>query len=80
MFSDYTNFFILYTILVFMFTIIGNLNFILDQSQFTTFFESILFVLDASIGTDSKLQPVTRGMRSKVNDTRHACVVASRGR
>jgi hypothetical protein len=50
MFSDYTNFFILYTIMVFMFTIVGNLNFILDQSQFSTFLDSCLFVLDASIG------------------------------
>ena len=30
MFSDYSNFFILYTILLIMFTIIGNLNFILE--------------------------------------------------
>ena len=50
MFSDYSNFFILYTILVIMFSIVGNMNFILDQSQFTTFLESCLYVLDASIG------------------------------
>lgn len=50
MFGDYSNFFTLYTILVIMFSVIGNLNFMLDQSHFTTFLESFLFVLDASIG------------------------------
>lgn len=32
MYGDYSNFFILYAILVIMFTIVGNLNFILEQS------------------------------------------------
>lgn len=50
MFGDYSNFFILYTILVVMFTIVGNMNFIVEQGEFKTFLASCLFVLDASIG------------------------------
>jgi len=48
--SDFFNFFILYAILVMMFALVGNLNFVLVQDKFTTLLESGLFVLDASIG------------------------------
>ena len=48
--SDFFNFFILYAILVMMFALVGNLNFLLVQDKFTTLLESGLFVLDASIG------------------------------
>lgn len=49
--SDFLNFFALYCILVIMFAIVGNINFIFDlKDQFGGLFESILTVLDTSIG------------------------------
>lgn len=50
MFSDFGNFFILYVILVIMFAIIGNVNFVQVMIQYEGMFESCLTVLDASIG------------------------------
>jgi hypothetical protein len=50
MFSDFGNFFILYVILVIMFAIIGNVNFVQVMEQYEGMFESCLTVLDASIG------------------------------
>jgi ABC-type polysaccharide/polyol phosphate export permease len=50
MFSDFGNFFILYFILVIMFAIIGNVNFIQFLGEYGGMFESCLTVLDASIG------------------------------
>jgi len=48
---DFINFFILYLILVMMFAIVGNLNFIFDlEEQFGGLFASLVTVLDASIG------------------------------
>ena len=50
MLGDFMNFFILYVILVIMFAIVGNLNFIFDLVEFDGLFASCLTVLDASIG------------------------------
>lgn len=50
MFSDFGNFFVLYVILVIMFAIIGNVNFVQVMRQYEGMFESSLTVLDASIG------------------------------
>jgi hypothetical protein len=50
MFSDFGNFFILYVILVIMFAIIGNVNFVQVMREYEGMFESCLTVLDASIG------------------------------
>lgn len=50
MLGDFMNFFILYVILVVMFAIVGNLNFIFDLIEFNGLFASCLTVLDASIG------------------------------
>jgi len=50
MLGDFLNFFILYAILVIMFAIVGNLNFIFYLSEFTGLFESCETVLDASVG------------------------------
>ena len=50
MFGDFSNFIILYAILVIMFAIIGNANFVFDLTEYKGFFESVLTVLDASIG------------------------------
>jgi hypothetical protein len=50
MLGDFLNFFILYVILVIMFAIVGNLNFIFDLNEFDGLFSSCLTVLDASIG------------------------------
>jgi len=50
MFSDFGNFFILYVILIIMFAIIGNVNFVQVMAEYEGMFESCLTVLDASIG------------------------------
>lgn len=48
--QDFFNFFLLYVIFTFMFAIIGNINFIYDLEEYEGFFESILTVIDASLG------------------------------
>lgn len=50
MFSDFGNFFILYAILVIMFAVIGNSNFVQVLPEYEDMFLSSLTVLDASIG------------------------------
>jgi len=50
MVQDFFNFFLLYIIFTFMFAIIGNINFIYDLREYEGFFESILTVVDASLG------------------------------
>lgn len=50
MVGDFMNFLILYTLLVVMFAIVGNINFVLNLKEFHGLFESTLTVLDASIG------------------------------
>ena len=50
MLQDFLNFIILYAILLIMFAIIGNLNFLLELSEYKGIFESLITVLDASIG------------------------------
>lgn len=50
MVGDFMNFLILYALLVIMFAIVGNINFVLDLKEFHGLFESTLTVLDASIG------------------------------
>jgi len=48
--NDFFNFFILYIILIVMFSIITNINFIYTLKEFEGLFESILTCLDASLG------------------------------
>ena len=50
MFGDFLNFVILYFILVFMFAIIGGVNFVFEIGDFQGLFKSCLHVLDTSIG------------------------------
>jgi len=50
MLGDFSNFVILYLILVFMFAIVGNINFVFELEEYNGLFESCLTVLDASIG------------------------------
>jgi len=50
MLGDFLNFFILYAILIIMFAVVGNLNFIFYLDEFTGLFESCETVLDASVG------------------------------
>lgn len=50
MLNDFVNFILLYIILLFMFAIIGNINFLFDLKEYHGLFESCLTVLDASIG------------------------------
>jgi len=51
--KDFFNFFLLYTILTIMFAIVGNVNFLQDLVEYRTFFDSILTVIDASLGNYS---------------------------
>lgn len=50
MLGDFVNFVILYTIIVMMFAIVGNINFIFDLKEFDGVFQSCITVIDASIG------------------------------
>jgi hypothetical protein len=51
MVSDFTNFFFLYSILILMFALVGNFNFIFDlHDEYGGLFESALTVLDTSVG------------------------------
>ena len=50
MMQDFFNFMMLYGILLIMFSIIGNLNFVLFLDEYKTVFGSMITVLDASIG------------------------------
>ena len=47
---NFINFSILFMILILMFSIVGNINFIYDLEEFETFTNSILTVIDASVG------------------------------
>jgi len=60
---DFLNFFLIYVILVAMFSIVGNINFVEELTSYRTFFDSILTVIDASLGTYSFL------MFEKINDS-----------
>ena len=48
--QDFISFFILYLILILMFSIVGGVNFIFYLKSYHGVFESVLTVLDASIG------------------------------
>mmetsp|Transcript_13351 Transcript_13351/g.20858 ORF Transcript_13351/g.20858 Transcript_13351/m.20858 type:complete len:150 (-) Transcript_13351:1640-2089(-) len=48
--GDFMNFVVIYTILLSMFCIVGNLNFLFDLSAFETLFDSLITILDASMG------------------------------
>jgi len=64
--TDFFNFFIIYIILVVMFTIIGNISFMADLDIFEGFFHSFLTVIDASLGnySFSEVQKIsTNGMK-----------------
>lgn len=50
---DFLNFFFIYAILVIMFSIVGNINFLEQLKTYRTFFESILTVINASLGNYS---------------------------
>jgi len=47
---DFFNFLLLYVMLILMFSIVGNINFIYDLNEFDNFADSILTVVDASLG------------------------------
>jgi len=50
MFVDFLNFFILFLMITVTFALIGNINFLYDIKKFEGFFESILTIIDASLG------------------------------
>lgn len=47
---DFKNFLLLYVLLVIMFAIVGNINFVFSCTEFQGVFQSIITVLDATIG------------------------------
>ena len=51
--NDFFNFFVLYSILTIMFAIIGNQIFIYDLNQFFGLINSVLSVVDSSLGNFS---------------------------
>ena len=48
--NDFINFLIIYIVLVIMFSILGNLNFIYVCPEYSTFFDSLMVILDSSMG------------------------------
>ena len=50
MMEDFMNFCILYVILVMMFTLLGNINFLVYLEEYEGFLNSLITVIDASIG------------------------------
>ena len=48
--EDFKNFILLYGLLVVMFAVVGNINFVFDCQEFKGVFQSFLTVLDATIG------------------------------
>ena len=50
MLLDFFNFTLLYALLVLMFSIVGNINFIYELHEFESFQNSILTVIDLSVG------------------------------
>ena len=48
--QDFVNFMIIYLILVIMFSIIANLNFLFDCPAYATLFDSLMTILDSSMG------------------------------
>lgn len=50
MLIDFVNFFILYVIMTLMFSIVGNLNFVEELKEFSTYFQSVLTIIDTSLG------------------------------
>ena len=50
MVMDFFNYTLLFVLLTLMFSIVGNINFIYDLKEFETFTNSVLTVIDASVG------------------------------
>ena len=48
--GDFLNFMIIYLILVVMFAIVGNLNFLFECPAYSTLFDSLITILDSSMG------------------------------
>jgi len=48
--NDFINFVTIYLILVIMFSVVGNLNFLFDCPEYSTLFDSFIFVVDCSMG------------------------------
>ena len=48
--QDFGSFIILYIIICIGFALIGNINFVAESNQFENFLDSILTVVDASLG------------------------------
>ena len=50
MMINFLNFFFLYGLLILMFALVGNINFMFALEEFQGFFESILTIFNASMG------------------------------
>jgi len=61
--GDFFNFFLIYLIMTIMFTVVGNINFMNEITMFEGFFQSLLTVIDCSLGNYSFA--IFSGMTSK---------------
>lgn len=76
MFGDFLNFILLYIILIVMFGLMGNANFLLELDEYKGVFESILTVLDSSIGNyDFRLYSNLKGDLTIFADVYVAAIV-----
>jgi len=50
---DFANFIIIYIVFIAMFSIIGNLNFLYDCPEFESLFDSLITIVDSSMGNFS---------------------------
>lgn len=48
--TDYLNFIYIYVILIMMFSLVGNINFVNSCTAFATLFDSLMTVTDSSMG------------------------------
>jgi len=48
--NDFINFMVIYVLLLIMFSIVGNLNFLFDCPEFATLFDSFIVLMDSSMG------------------------------
>ena len=48
--NDFINFIIIYLVLLLMFSIVANINFLHEIPEFGTYFDSLMTLVDASMG------------------------------
>jgi hypothetical protein len=48
--NDFINFVLIYVVLLIMFSIVANINFLDEIPEFSTYFDSLMTLVDASMG------------------------------